>query len=253
MAAGFRIPLSPVAHDAAVVHGDQYRITVLTTGLVRTEWAEDGRFEDRASTFALHHDLPVPEFRVVNGAEVVESSDRFHVTDDRQRPSASGLKVDFVGGITAWHSTWRFGDEDASLHGTARHRTARHGTARHGTLDVVDGRTPLGPGVVAEGGVAVLDDSASFLLTEDGWVADRPDGDRFDLHVFTYGHDFWRSRRPGAARAPGWRRCRRSRPRNPCWRPSRNHSPRCDCSRIRLDLRHAVASAGRSGVSPKRA
>ena len=179
MDARFRIPLSPVAHDAAVVQGDQYRITVLTTGLVRIEWAEDGRFEDRASTFALHRDLPVPEFRVVNGAEVVEVvSDRFHVTYDRRRPSASGLKVDFVGGITAWHSTWRFGDEDASLHGTAR------------TLDVVDGRTPLGPGIVAEGGVAVLDDSASFLLTEDGWVAPRLDGDRFDLYVFTYGHDF---------------------------------------------------------------
>ena len=179
MDARFRIPLSPVAHDAAVVQGDRYRITVLTAGLVRIEWAEDGVFEDRASTFALHRDLPVPEFRVVNGAEVVEVvSDRFHVTYDRGRPSASGLKVDLVGGITAWHSTWRFGDEDASLHGTAR------------TLDVVDGRTPLGPGVIAEGGVAVLDDSASFLLTEEGWVAPRPEGERFDLYVFAAGHDF---------------------------------------------------------------
>ena len=179
MDARFRIPLSPVAHDAAVVQGDEYRITVLTAGLVRIEWAADGVFEDRASTFALHRDLPVPEFRVVNGAEVVEViSDRFHVTYDRRRPSASGLKVDFVGSITAWHSTWRFGDEDASLHGTAR------------TLDVVDGRTPLGPGVVAEGGVAVLDDSASFLFTEDGWVAPRTEGERYDLYVFAAGHDF---------------------------------------------------------------
>lgn len=179
MDARFRIPLSPVAHDAAVVQGDRYRITVLTPGLVRIEWAEDGRFEDRSSTFALHRDLPVPDFRVVNGAEVVEVvGERFHVTYDRRRPSASGLKVDFAGGITTWHSTWRFGDADTSLHGTAR------------TLDVVDGRAPLGPGVVAEGGVAVIDDSASFLLTEDGWVAPRPEGDRFDLYVFAYGHDF---------------------------------------------------------------
>lgn len=175
----FRIPLSPVAHDEALVAGDRYRITVLTTGLVRLEWADDGVFEDRASTFALHRDLPVPAFRVADGPEVLEIvTDRLHLTYDRRRPSASGLKVDFVGGITAWHSTWRYGDEDASLHGTAR------------TLDVADGRVPLGPGVVAEGGVAVLDDSASFLLTEDGWVAPRPAGDRFDLYVFAYGHDF---------------------------------------------------------------
>jgi hypothetical protein len=171
--------LSPVAHDTAVVEGDDFRITVLTTGLVRVEWAADGRFEDRASTFALHRDLPVPAFRVVNGAEVLEIvTERLHLTYDRRRPSASGLKVDFTGSITSWHSTWRFGDADASLHGTAR------------TLDVVDGRAPLGPGVVAVGGVAVLDDSASFLFTEDAWVAPRPDGDRFDLYVFAYGHDF---------------------------------------------------------------
>ena len=171
--------LSPVAHDAAVVQGDGFRVTVLTSGLVRVEWAADGRFEDRASTFALHRDLPVPAFRVVHGAEVLEVlTDRLHLTYDRRRPSASGLKVDVLGGTRGWHSTWRYGDEDASLHGTAR------------TLDVVDGRTPLGPGVVAVGGVAVLDDSDSFLLTEDGWVAPRPEGDRADLYVFAYGHDF---------------------------------------------------------------
>ena len=78
--------------------GRRFRITVLTTGLVRIEWAEDGAFEDRASTFALHRDLPVPEFRVVNGAEVLEIiSDRVHLTYDRRRPSASGLKVDSSG------------------------------------------------------------------------------------------------------------------------------------------------------------
>lgn len=175
----FRMPLSPVAHDTAVVQGDGFRITVLTTGLLRIEWAADDEFEDRASTFALHRDLPVPQFRVSSGTEVLEVvTERLHLTYDRRRPSASGLRVDVVGGITSWHSTWRFGDPDASLHGTAR------------TLDVVDGRTPLGPGVVARGGIAVLDDSDSFLLTEDGWVAVRPEGDRIDLYVFGYGHDF---------------------------------------------------------------
>lgn len=175
----FRIPLSPVAHDAAVVQGDGFRITVLTSGLLRIEWAADDGFEDRASTFALHRDLPVPQFRVVNGAEVLEVvTERLHLTYDRRRPSASGLQVDVGGGITSWHSTWRFGDPDASLHGTAR------------TLDLVDGRTPLGPGVVARGGIAVLDDSDSFLLTDDGWVAVRPEGDRIDLYVFACGHDF---------------------------------------------------------------
>jgi len=62
-----RIPTSPVADPAAVVQGDTYRITVLTDGLVRLEHAADGRFEDRASAFALHRRLPVPEFEVRDG------------------------------------------------------------------------------------------------------------------------------------------------------------------------------------------
>src|SRR4051812_6757694 len=111
MDARFRIPISPVAHDAAVVTGDRFRLTVLTTGLVRFEWAEDGVFEDRASTLALHRDLPVPAFRLVEGDDVLEIlTEHFHLTYDRRRPSASGLKVDVLGGISSWHSTWRFGD-----------------------------------------------------------------------------------------------------------------------------------------------
>lgn len=175
----FRLPTSPVAHAAAVVAGDRFRFTVLTTGLIRLEWAEDGAFEDRASTFALHRDLPVPDFRVVESDDVLEIiTRRFHLTYDRRRFSASGLKVDGLGGMSSYRSTWRYGDADASLGGTAR------------TLDVADGRVPLGPGVVARGGIAVLDDSASFLFTDDGWVAARPEGDRVDLYVFASGHDF---------------------------------------------------------------
>lgn len=177
--ARFRVPLSPLPSDGAVVQGDRFRLTVLADGLVRIEWAEDGVFEDRASTLALHRDLPVPEYRVVEGDEVLEIvTDRFHLTYDRRRPSANGLKVDARGAISGWHSSWRFGDADASLGGTAR------------TLDMADGRVPLGPGVVARGGISVLDDSASFLFTDDGWVGVRPDGDRFDLYVFAFGHDF---------------------------------------------------------------
>jgi hypothetical protein len=57
-----RLKTSPLAHPDAVVQGDRFRITVLADGLVRLEWAEDGGFEDRASTFAIHRDLPVPEY-----------------------------------------------------------------------------------------------------------------------------------------------------------------------------------------------
>ena len=69
-----RLPTSPAARPEAVVQGDRWRITVLAAGLVRLEWSDDGAFEDRASTFALHRDLPVPEFDVVDGDRCSRSS-----------------------------------------------------------------------------------------------------------------------------------------------------------------------------------
>jgi alpha-glucosidase (family GH31 glycosyl hydrolase) len=170
------LPSRPVADPRAVVVGPTYRITVLTDGLVRLEHAADGVFEDRASTFALHRELPVPDFRVVETATHVEvRTARFHLVYDRQPFSTSGLSVSVLGGVSSYHSVWRYGEDPSDLGGTAR------------TLDLADGAIPLEPGVVSRQGFAVLDDSRSMLL-DDGWVAPR-DGSRTDLYVFAYGHD----------------------------------------------------------------
>lgn len=172
------LPSRPVADPAATVVGPHYRITVLTDGLVRLEHSPDGVFEDRASTFALNRALPVPSFRVIETethAEVV--TDRFHLVYDRRPFSTSGLSVSVLGGISSYHSVWRYGSDEPGLGGTAR------------TLDLADGAIPLEPGVVSRQGFAVLDDSRSMVFDETGWVAPR-DGLRTDLYVFAYGHDY---------------------------------------------------------------
>ena len=174
-----RLPTSPLADPEAVVQGDRWRITVLADGLLRLEWSDDGVFEDRASTFAIHRDLPVPDFDVVDGEGAIEIvTDRLRLTYDRGPFSAAGLSVQVRGNVSNYHSVWRYGEPTRSnLGGTAR------------TLDEVDGRTELEPGIVSRIGVAALDDSRSFLFTDDGWVAPR-DGGGLDLYVFAYGHDY---------------------------------------------------------------
>ncbi|MEZ0448740.1 glycoside hydrolase family 31 protein [Cellulomonas sp. ICMP 17802] len=171
------LPARPRADPAAVVVGPHYRITVLTDGLLRLEHSPDGGFEDRASTFALNRALPVPSFRLVETETHVEVlTDRLHLVYDRRPFSTSGLSVSVLGGISSYHSVWRFGSEEPGLGGTAR------------TLDLADGAIPLEPGVVSRQGFAVLDDSRSMVFDDDGWVAPR-DGSRTDLYVFAYGHD----------------------------------------------------------------
>ncbi|MEU1972038.1 TIM-barrel domain-containing protein [Microbacterium sp. NPDC019599] len=151
-------------------------MTVLTDGLVRAEWSDDGVFEDRATMFALRRDLPVPEFRVVDGPQAIEIiTARLHLRYDRRAFSPSGLTVRPLG-IGRGLEEWKFG-EVLDLGGTAR------------TLDNVDGRAPLGSGIVSKRGVGVIDDSSSFVFTDDGWVSPRA-GSETDLYVFAYAHDY---------------------------------------------------------------
>jgi alpha-glucosidase (family GH31 glycosyl hydrolase) len=170
--------MRPVADPAAVVRGERYRITVLTDGLVRLEYAEDDVFEDRASTFAVNRQLPVPTFRVFENDDHLEVvTSRFRLTYDRGPFTTSGLSLAVGGGISTYHSVWRYGQAPEDLGGTAR------------TLDNADGAIPLEPGVVSRTGFAVIDDSRSFLFTDDGWVS-ADNVNRVDLYVFAYGHDY---------------------------------------------------------------
>ncbi|PZE23544.1 glycoside hydrolase family 31 protein [Curtobacterium sp. MCBD17_028] len=166
---------APRARDDQQVHGDGWRITVLTEGLFRVERSADGGFEDRASTFAIRRDLPAVPFDVErSGRGVVVTTARARLRYDGGPFSASGLLVEMIGADTG---RWRYGEPTRDLGGTAR------------TLDDVDGRTDLEPGVVAPDGIAVVDDAASFLFEDDGWVGVRG-ADREDLYVFAYGRDY---------------------------------------------------------------
>ena len=180
----YSIPTRPVADSAAVIRGENFRITVLTDGLLRLEYSDDGVFEDRASAFALFRELPVPSFRVIDGPHHLEVlTDRVHLVYDRGRFSTSGLSIQVRGNISSYHSVWRFGETPDDLRGTAR------------TLDNADGAVPLEPGVASRWGFAVLDDSRTLVLEDDGWVTPRS-GTRIDLYFFGYGWDY-----PEAVRA----------------------------------------------------
>ncbi|OMH36797.1 glycoside hydrolase family 31 protein [Tersicoccus sp. Bi-70] len=174
------LPTRPVADPRAVLAGEHWRITVLTEGLVRLEWSEDGGFEDRASTFALNRQLPVPVFEVREDGMLEIVTSQFRLAYDRRPFSPQGLSVQATGGWTHHHSTWRYGDDElapVNLGGTAR------------TLDDADGAIPLEDGILSANGVAVLDDSRSFLFTEDGGFGSREPG-RTDLYVFAYNRDY---------------------------------------------------------------
>lgn len=170
--------MSPVAHPQAIVSGPNYRFTVLTNRLVRYEWAPDGLFEDRASTFAINRYFPVPRFRLLDGDDVQIITEHFHLSYNKKRFTPGGLVVHLNSDHTEWGAPWQYGiSENLNLGGTAR------------TLDLCDGRCNMGQGIMSKAGYANLEDSSSMLFDGE-FVASRKPGDRVDGYLFCYGHDY---------------------------------------------------------------
>ncbi|HMR49157.1 MAG TPA: glycoside hydrolase family 31 protein [Arachnia sp.] len=179
------------ARTDAVVTGDTYRFTVLTSRLIRMEWNERGEFVDRPTQLVVSRDFPPPAFTVAElpdgGLEIL--TDDLQLVYDGKEFSEAGLTVRLLRGTSDGHySTWRHG---VAYPQQPPFRGNLLGTTR--TLDEVDGATELDFGILSTYGFAVVDDSGSVLLSEDGWIAPRPDGGprgRRDLYLFGHGRDF---------------------------------------------------------------
>lgn len=88
------IPLSPMAPSTSQLSGPNYRLTILTDGLIRFEWSDDGGFEDRASTFTIRRDLRTPRFEKIETEHSLEIlTGRFHLEFDKKPFSPSGFTV----------------------------------------------------------------------------------------------------------------------------------------------------------------
>lgn len=45
----------PCMRDATVLQGKHWRIDILTESLIRLEWSDSGKFEDRLTQMAVNH------------------------------------------------------------------------------------------------------------------------------------------------------------------------------------------------------
>jgi len=177
----YQYPTTPRANPKAIVQGETYRFTILTSRLVRIEYHPEGKFEDRATQTVIHRDFDVPEFTVTrengcltittehielmyNGGEFSDNSMQIRYRGENSRVKAGNNTT-----------TWCFGMETVdNLFGTAR------------TLDAINGACPLEKGIMSRGTVTVLDDSKSLILRDDGWVEPRKDAG-IDQYLFCYG------------------------------------------------------------------
>lgn len=96
----YRIQAEPVCRKENIIQGADYRISVLTAGLVRLEYSEKGIFEDRPTQVVWNRDLGVCDYQVTDTEDSLEIiTDRIHLHYDKSASartvSTSKSRVDF--------------------------------------------------------------------------------------------------------------------------------------------------------------
>ncbi len=168
----------PKANPKNIVQGNHYRISILTEGLFRLEYAKNSKFEDHATQTVWNRDFPETSFKLLDRPDELEIiTSKAHLIYNKEEFSPNGLSIEAVGDYSAYDSIWHYGENFQSLKGTAR------------TLDTADGRIPLEHGIIGRNGFSVLDDSKSLILLENGWISPRK-YEATDIYFWAYGHDY---------------------------------------------------------------
>jgi hypothetical protein len=169
-----------------VVRAGAARFEVLTPTLIRMEYAQDGRFQDAATTTATRAHLPVPRFTTRRRHEWLTI---------RTRRIALSYRLG-SGPFTAANVRLRLtiGRRTQAVHPVAGSTTGNLGGWTR-ALDNQDAPVPLHPGAISTAGWYVLDDTDTALLTDTPpGFAVRPShtGPYQDWYLFGYGHDYAR-------------------------------------------------------------
>ena len=163
----FSFPAAPAAKHN-VYKTKHMRITLLTPCLLRLE---SGSMTDLPTQTVWNRDFPRVKctWGQEKGIFTLKTEETIFRIDVAR---AAMLSVTLADGTTVKDF------EKGNLLGTAR------------TLDMVNGSTKLEKGILSRSGVAVMDDSESLLLDEEGAIQPRPKCR--DLYFFAYGHDYRR-------------------------------------------------------------
>lgn len=166
---GIKYDAAPVCTE---IFGD-VRISVITPCLVRIEKQTEGKFCDLPTQAVLCRSFCTPKY------SISEENGTVTVHTEKAEFTLKGGKLIKVRLDNRTVTNFKKGN----LKGTRR------------TLDMTSGRVSLGDGIISRNGVALMDDSSTLLLLEDGTVKPRKevlkrDKNGTDIYCFAYGHDY---------------------------------------------------------------
>ncbi len=157
------------------------RFTFITPGLVRMEYALDGKFVNEPTLFAIKRDTSFRDFRIekttANHYTLSTSSMRIDYLDNGFPFGQTNLSVHFRN--QDQEKTWKIymDTEEGNLGGAIE------------TLDNVSGPVKLQQGLLSRNGWYAIFDTNKEIL-KDGWITTRDPRHIQDIYLFTYGQDY---------------------------------------------------------------
>ena len=167
------------AQTNPVVIGNS-RFTFITPGLVRLEYALDGKFLDDPTLFAYNRDTDYQDVKVEkkdgNRYTITTPEMRLEFTNDGFPFGQTNLRVYYKqGGKEKW---WYIASEQGHNLGGAVT-----------TLDAIGGPIDLQEGLLSRDGWYVINDTGKEIL-KNGWVENRYREHVQDIYLFVYGNDY---------------------------------------------------------------
>ncbi|MDD6146897.1 MAG: glycoside hydrolase family 31 protein [Oscillospiraceae bacterium] len=146
------------------------RLSLLTSRLLRVEIDRKGHFTDEPTQSVFCRCFDEPEFKVIeDGDTVILITAKTVFKYDTKKKKMLGISLRGGKNLTKY--------DTGNLKGTYR------------TLDMARGAIKLEDGIMSRDGVAVLDDTKSLLLCNDGTIKERPKTEK-DEYYFAYNHDY---------------------------------------------------------------
>lgn len=173
----FYVKAAPIADAKTYVSG-QIRLSVITDHILRVERVEGDAFANLATQKIMHRDFGNPTFSVKDNMLDIEvtTADRvFHV--DKETLLVSVKLEDY----------WVDSHQVHLLGGTFR--TLDNGLGDRILFGENKGTVKLSDSIFSLEGVAEIDDSASYLLEENGTLSARKEGD-VDRYILAFGKDY---------------------------------------------------------------
>lgn len=189
---------------------NQVRFTVITDGVIRMEYAQDGKFTDEQSFIATMRKYPKSEYKLTDSKkQVTLKTSKMTLTYQKGTGAFTAKNLSIVSAPKfSTKFSWHPGDQQKqNLGGTYRTLDGYDGDKYYAWERRGDGSAlPLETGLLARDGWTVIDDSNGLLFDGDvndyssselPWVKVRPntqnptpDTQNQDLYFMAYGKDY---------------------------------------------------------------